>query len=235
MIYYDHLPLDKDILEALGNLSINYVFQPIFRPDGKTVFAWEALMRPTEKTVMELINEYMEADNLHVLEVATLFGAMQAYVLRGYEEKVSVNSFPNDNLRQDEADVFLEYFGNSIRGRMIIENLEYPYFSFETWVAKKESVKFMDNLLAADDFGSGINDMERINIMQPDIVKLDRELISGIDHNPIKQNNVKRLLTDFHSKDILVVAEGVEEQEEFEYMVELGVDLFQGFYLACPE
>ena len=160
MIYYDHLPLDKEILEALGKLSINYVFQPIFYPNGKTVFAWEALMRPTEKTVLELIDEYMQKDELHTLEVATLFGAMQAYILRGYTERVSINSFPNDNLRQDEADAFWEYFGDSIRGSMIIENLEYPYFSYDHWLEKSRSVKSMNNLLAADDFGSGINDME---------------------------------------------------------------------------
>ena len=234
MIYYDHLPLDKEILDALGELSINYVFQPIYYPDGKTVYAWEALMRPTDMTVMDLINEYMEADNLHVLEVATLFGAMQAYILRGYTERVSVNSFPNDCLRQDEADTFWEYFGDSIRNRMIVENLEYPFFSYEIWKEKSRSVKSMGNLLAADDFGSGINDIERIDAMNPDIVKLDRELISGIDHDLVKQNNVTRLVLDFHSKNILVVAEGVEEKEEFDYLVGLGVDLFQGFYLAHP-
>ncbi len=234
MIYYDHLPLDKNILEALGELSINYVFQPIFKADGKTIFAREALMRPTDKNVMDLINEYMESDNLHVLEVATLFGAMQAYTLRGYTERVSVNSFPNDCLRQDEADVFWEYFGDSIRGNMIVENLEYPYFSYDIWKEKYRSVKSMDNLLSADDFGSGINDMERIDVMNPDIVKLDRELISGIDHDPEKQDNVKRLVFEFHSKDMLVVAEGVEEKEEFDYLVSIGVDLFQGFYLARP-
>lgn len=234
MIYYDHLPLDKEILKALGELSINYVFQPVFYPDGKTVYAWEALMRPTDKTVLELINEYMEADNLHVLEVATLFGAMQAYILRGYTERVSVNSFPNDCLRQDEADVFWEYFGDSIRGRMIVENLEYPYFSYDIWQEKSQSIRYMNNLLAADDFGCGINDMERIDLMKPDIVKLDRELISGIDHDPKKQNNVTQLVLDFHSKGLLVVAEGVEEKEEFDYLVGLGVDLFQGYYLARP-
>ena len=234
MIYYDHLPLDKEIIEALRELSINYVFQPIFQPDGKTVFAWEALMRPTEKTVLELINEYIEADNTHVLEVATLFGAMQAYILRGYTERVCVNSFPNDCLRQDEADAFWEYFGDSIRNRMIVENLEYPYFSYEIWLEKSKSVRSMGNLLAADDFGSGINDMERVDVMKPDIVKLDRELISGIDHDCVKQNNVTRLVLDFHSKNMLVVAEGVEEKEEFDYLVGLGVDLFQGYYLARP-
>ena len=234
MIYYDHLPLDKEILKALGELSINYVFQPIFYPDCKTVYAWEALMRPTEKTVLELINEYMDADNLHVLEVATLFGAMQAYILRGYTERISVNSFPNENLRQDEADVLLDYFGDGIRGRMIIENLEYPYFSYDSWMVKSKLARAMKNLIAADDFGNGINDMERIELMKPDIVKLDRELISGIDHDRKKQDNVMHLVLNFHSKGMLVVAEGVEEKEEFDHLAGLGVDLFQGFYLARP-
>ena len=70
----------------------------------------------------------------------------------------------------------------------------------------------MDNLLAADDFGSGINDMERIDLMKPDLVKLDRELISGIDHDPAKQTNVTRIVFDLHSGNMLVVAEGVEEK-----------------------
>lgn len=234
MIFYDHLPLDKDILKALGELSINYVFQPIFLPDGKTVYSWEALMRPDGMTVTELIEDYTKKDKLHVLEVATFFGAMQAYFLRGYDQRVSINSFPSDCMRQEEADVFLEYFGEEIRGRMIIESLEYPYFSKSHWEEKSRSVRYMDNLLSVDDFGSGINDFEKVEIMSPDIVKLDRELISGIDHIIEKQENVKKLVLYFHSKGILVVAEGVEEKEEFEYLAGLGVDLFQGYYLARP-
>ena len=234
MVYYDHLPLDKDILEALGNLHVNYVFQPIFEADGRTVFAYEALMRPEDKTVMELIDEYTDIDKLHILEVATFFGAMQEYFLRGYDEKVSINSFPSDCMKQEEADVFLEYFGEEIRGRMIIENLEYPYFSMEHWREKDRSVRAMDNLLSVDDFGSGVNDLERVDIMSPHIVKLDRELISGIDHKPEKQENIRSLVTEFHNRGIKVVAEGVEEKEEFEYLIGLGVDLYQGYYLARP-
>lgn len=235
MIYYDHLPLDKDIMTALRELSINYVFQPIFLPDGKTVYAWEALMRPTDMTVTDLIAEYAKRDKLHVLEVATFFGAMQAYFLRGYEEKVAINSFPCDCMKQEEADVFLEYFGDDIRGRMIIENLEYPYFSEEHWKEKNRSVRFMENMLAADDFGTGINTLELIEFMSPHVVKLDRELISGIDQIREKQENVKNLVSLFHSKNFLIVAEGIEEKEEFEYLVGLGIDLFQGYYLARPE
>ncbi|MBR4760506.1 MAG: EAL domain-containing protein, partial [Lachnospiraceae bacterium] len=69
-------------------------------------------------------------------------------------------------------------------------------------------------------------------IMKPHIVKLDRELISGIDHFPEKQQNVQDLVLKFHSDGLLVVAEGVEEKEEFDYLVGIGVYLFQGYYLA---
>ena len=234
MISFDHLPLDKDILKALRELSINYVFQPIFLPDGKTVFAWEALMRPTDMTVTDLIADYMKKDKLHVLEVATFFGAMQAFFLRGYEQKVAINSFPSDCMKQEEADAFLDLFGERIRNRMIIENLEYPYFSAERWKEKSRSVRYMDNLLAADDFGTGITNLELIEFMSPHIVKLDRELISGIDHMSEKQRKVKELVSLFHSKGIQVVAEGIEEKEEFEYLLGLGIDLYQGYYLARP-
>ncbi len=234
MIYYDHLPLDKDILKALGELSINYVFQPIFMPDGKTVYAWEALMRPTDMTVTDLIDEYTRRDKLHVLEVATFFGAMQAFFLRGYSQRVSINSFPCDCMAQEEADAFLEYFGEEIRGRMIIENLEYPYFSLEHWKIKSQSVRYMENLLSVDDFGSGINDLKMVEAMSPHIVKLDRTLISGIDHIKEKQDNVSDLVLHFHSKGIMVVAEGIEEKEELDHLIGLGVDLFQGYYLGRP-
>ena len=234
MVYYDHLPLDKEILEALGNLHVNYVFQPIFEADGKTVFAYEALMRPEGKTVMELIDEYADLDKLHILEVATFFGATQEYFLRGYDGKISINSFPSDCMKEEEADVFLEYFGEEVRGRMIVENLEYPYFSMEHWMEKDRSVRAMDNLMSVDDFGSGINDLERVDIMSPHLVKLDRDLISGIDHIPEKQENVKELVTNFHNRGIKVVAEGVEEKEEFDYLTGLGIDLYQGYYLARP-
>ena len=117
---------------------------------------------------------------------------------------------------------------------MIIENLEYPYFSPEHWKEKNRSVRHMDNLLAADDLGNGINTLELIEHMSPHIVKLDRELISGIDHIEEKQETVKDMVRHFHSKGIMVVAEGIEEKEEFEYLVSLGIDLYQGYYLARP-
>jgi len=234
MIYFDDLPLDKEIITALNKYTIDYVFQPIFFPDGKTVYAWEALMRPVGLTVTELVKRCIDLGKTHIMEVATIFGAMQAYQLRGYQEKVSINSFPCECMTQQEADAFLEYYGEEIRGRMIIENLEYPFFDKELYAEKNKSIRAMDNLISIDDFGTGINDMERVELVSPDIVKLDRELISGIHRSPDKQDNVLNLVLYFHSKNMLVVTEGIEEKAEFDYLVGIGVDLFQGYYLARP-
>lgn len=233
MIYYNQLPLGKEILQALSELNIDYVFQPIFYRDGKTVFAREALMRPKNMTVTELIEMYQERDELHTIEVATFFGAMQAYILRGYDEWVSINSFPSDCMEPEEAEVFMDYFGD-IKAKMIIEMLEYPSLSLKCWSIKNESVRAMNNLISLDDYGTGINDIGKVEFLNPDIVKLDRSLISDIDKNEEKQKNCKEAIDKLHEMKKKVVAEGVETKEEFDYLVGLGADYFQGYYLAKP-
>lgn len=233
MIYYDNLPLSKDILDSLSVLEIDYVFQPIFKADGKTIYAREALMRPHGKNVMDLIQEYMDADKLHILEVATFFGACQAYILRGYDERVSINSFPNEVFTEEEARVFMDYFGVD-EDRIIIEMLEYPSFSLDKYMQKKELAKIGQNKISVDDYGTGINDMDRVNEIDPHIVKIDRSLISDIDKDVYKQANVKEIIDLLHDMKKTVVAEGIETKEEFDYLVSLGADLFQGYYLGRP-
>lgn len=234
MIHYEHLALSEEILQALAELNIDYVFQPIYEKDKKTVYAWEALMRPKELSVTDLIAKYQGADKLHIIEVATFFGAMQAYFMRGYTERVAINSFPSDCIEPDEAQVFWDYFGDDIRGRMIIEILEYPYFSLDHWIEKNRSVRSMNNLFSLDDYGSGINDMEKVDFIKPDIVKLDRSMISDIDTDPEKQKKCKECIAILHDYGIKVVAEGIEREEEFNYLVSIGTDLFQGYYLGRP-
>lgn len=234
MIYYDHLPLDKEILEALGELKLDYVFQPIFKADGKTVFAREALMRPADMNVMELIDRYTKLGKLHILEVATFFGAMQAYHLRGYECKICINSFPSEYFTISEQNAFAEYFGE-MDGKGIIEILEYPYISEEAVAAKRVATSRQDLWIAIDDYGTGINNMDVVEMYDTKIVKVDRKLISGIDHIPEKQEKVREIVEQLHSKGLLVLAEGVEEKEEFEYLVKARFDLFQGYYLGRPE
>lgn len=233
MIYFDHLPLSEGILQALSLLEIDYVFQPIFYKDGKTVFAREALMRPHGTTVTELINEYTEIGQLHILEVATLFGAMQAHILRGYTDKVCINSFPSECFTPDEGKAYIDYFGD-LSGQMIVEILEYPSISVEKLMTKKEHAKNNKNMISVDDFGTGLADNEMLRLTNPQIVKLDRSLISDIDTDEEKQENVKELVKTLHSNNYKIVAEGIETRAEFETLVSYDIEYYQGYYLGRP-
>lgn len=234
MIFFEDLPLDAEILDALRELEIDYVFQPIFLPDGKTIYAREALMRPVGKTVTELIDEYTKRNELHILEVATFWGATQAYFLRGYTEKLSVNSFPCECFSTSETQTYVEYFGGD-KNILIIESLEYPYVDETKCLRKRKVAAVGDSQLALDDYGVGLNNMDMVDMLDPQIVKIDRSLLSGIDHDEEKQRHCKEIIEKIHGLGKMVVAEGVETKEEFDCMLLLGADLFQGYYLARPQ
>ena len=87
---------------------------------------------------------------------------------------------------------------------------------------------------ALDDYGVGINDIGLVESLDPQIVKIDRSLLSGIDSNEEKQDNCRNIIETMHKIGKKVVVEGVETKEEFDYLVLLGADLFQGYYLGRP-
>lgn len=87
---------------------------------------------------------------------------------------------------------------------------------------------------AIDDFGAGYASLDLLAQYQPDVVKLDMELIRGIDHLPVKRaivRHVAELLDELGSR---VVREGVETAEECAALQDLGIDLIQGYLLAKP-
>src|SRR5574344_1528594 len=110
-------------------------------------------MRPHDMDVTELIAEYEKQDKLHVLEVATLFGATQAFFIRGCKEYLSVNTFPSEFFSKEEVDAFISYYGRQ-KNAMICESLEYPYLSVEIAQIKRKYADISNNLIAIDDFGT---------------------------------------------------------------------------------
>lgn len=235
MVDYSQVHLGRQMQEELEKLHIRYVFQPIFKRDGKTIFAYEALMRPENTTVDRLIEQYTKEGKLHFLEVATFIGAVQSYLERGYQEYVTINSFPSEGFTEEEKKQFDEMFPD-FRDRAIIEILEYPALCMDDLEGKEKPKQHREDfLLAIDDFGNGNHTtLQSIDIYHPNIVKLARELVNGVNADFEKLLNIENAVEEFHKHGILVVAEGIETWEEFECLKHLGVDLFQGYYLGMP-
>ena len=88
--------------------------------------------------------------------------------------------------------------------------------------------------LALDDVGSGWSGLRQIAELAPDIVKVDRALVSDVDLDPVKAA-VLELLADFTARlGGKLLVEGVERFEEVDFAARLGVALAQGFALGRP-
>ncbi len=89
--------------------------------------------------------------------------------------------------------------------------------------------------IAIDDFGQGFSGLDRIIKIRPDVIKLDRSLISYIDQEEAKLAFVTALVEAAMKTQSVILAEGVERMEELMVLKKIGVDLFQGFLLHKPQ
>lgn len=233
MVDYSIYKFTDHVNQELKKLQVSYAFQPIFDTEKKVV-AHEALMRPENCSIIELITRFEAEEKLHILEVATMFGAFQEYEKRGMSSTVCINSFPTECLTDWENKLFNDTFANS-KANGLIELLEYPEDAVNQWERKKIQLNVENVPFAIDDFGTGINDETAVELYRPSIVKLDRSLIQDIDSDPTKQENCINWVNTFHEKNMLVLAEGIETKKEYDYLYSIGIDYFQGFYLGRPE
>ncbi|MET3803365.1 EAL domain-containing protein (putative c-di-GMP-specific phosphodiesterase class I) [Nakamurella sp. UYEF19] len=88
--------------------------------------------------------------------------------------------------------------------------------------------------LAIDDAGAGYASLYHIIELQPDIVKIDRSIVSGVDRDRSRRSAIRAFVAIAADLGASVVAEGIETVAELDTVRELGVDAGQGYLLAQP-
>jgi len=89
--------------------------------------------------------------------------------------------------------------------------------------------------VAIDDVGSGFASFRHVTRVQPDILKLDRTLVSGIDDDPVRQSLASAIVTFARDVGATVVSEGIESLDELTCLKDLDIRCGQGFYLSRPQ
>ena len=89
-------------------------------------------------------------------------------------------------------------------------------------------------VIAIDDFGAGYAGLTMLAEIQPELLKLNEWLLHGIDNNGPRQTIVKAIYGVCLDLGIDVVAEGVEAEAEFNFLLNFGVILYQGVLFAKP-
>lgn len=118
---------------------------------------------------------------------------------------------------------------------IVIEICESRTNDTEKLVSFVSKYKRKGFLIALDDLGTGFSNLERIPILKPDIIKLDRSLIRNIENETYKQECLKSLVRLANNIGAIVVAEGIETEIEAYIALECGTHLLQGFYFSRPE
>lgn len=120
-------------------------------------------------------------------------------------------------------------------GRLVLELTEHTQPAVQSdFDAALRAARQQGALVAVDDAGTGYSGLAQLLSVRPDIVKLDRELVSGIDADPVKAAMVATIGDLVGRMDAWVLAEGAETLAELDALVGLGVPLVQGFVLARP-
>lgn len=233
--------LRREFLQMLRENSADYHFQPIFSAHTGRVAAYEALMRVKMQllnsplTVMKLAREM---DKLYEVERLTAFKATSTFVMmqnRGRlhrNTKLFLNSIASSSLTDEDVAEFKAQFAELLNN-LVIEITEEEEIDREALERKRRAMGDQ-GALALDDWGSGYSNSNSLLELSPDYIKVDITIICDIDTDADKQQLVKDIVEYAHGRGMKIVAEGIETEAELRKVIELGVDLLQGYFLAKP-
>ena len=240
---YHEKDIELDKLDKFKQLvkrnDFIYNFQPIVDARNGEIFAYECLMRTADDIGLKPLEvlKYAEISNmLYSIEKSTFFNALAFYkenIDKFGGKKIFINSIPSVILPDSELAKLKDMYAD-ISENIVVEILENDDDDDTTIAAFDNLRNILNCNIAVDDYGSGYsNDMKVLN-NNPNFIKIDMSLITSIDTDSKKQLLVSNLIKFGKKYNIKILAEGVETKEELGKVIELGVDLIQGFYTARP-
>jgi len=215
-------------------------FQPIVDVAAKTIFAYEALVRGVGGEGAYSVLSQVADDNRYAFDQECRVKAIEmatALNLPRDGARLSINFMPNA-VYEPRACIRLTLATAMRTGfpldRIIFEFTEDEKLDTNHLLNILRTYRAMGFKTAIDDFGAGYAGLGLLSKFQPDIVKLDMELIRGVDRDQVKQKIVKSMLNLMSDLGIQTICEGVETQDELQTLEDMGVTLIQGYVMARP-
>ncbi len=232
----------EEMNRIIDEERVKYAFHTIISAKTGEIYGYEALMRPQSdifKTPLEFIRIAKTGAKLYEIERLTWFNALRTFrslAERGIADKKSkifINSL-SDCLMGDEDIKLLEQENKDFLDRIVLEILESEQVNDKFMKAKRRLVAKWHAKTALDDFGCGYNNEFALITLEPDLIKIDRSIISGCDSDISRRSIISSLVEHARLHRITVLAEGVETYNEMKTVIECGVDLIQGYYVCRP-
>jgi len=232
------------LAEMIENNKLEIFFQPIVSIKNKKVFAFEALLRGYD-------------DEGQILSPVWLFDQARqeglSLILDQLAHMKAIEKFKNYFDKNEKLLLFLNFESSSIdrdfdiKPCVIEDKLNELGIPFKNIVIEvkedeiynigylKDFCQYYKKLgfnIALDDFGTGNSSFDRLSVIAPSIVKIDRSIVSNIHNNYINTEILKAISKMCEKIGALVMAEGVESHEEVLECMNGGIDIYQGYWFA---
>ena len=216
-------------------------FQPIVDVETDTVFAYEALVRgPAGEPAMTVLDSVDEG-NRYAFDQACRVKAIESAIAAGLMNtpaRLSINFLPNA-VYSPVACIQLTLKTAAACG-MPLDRLIFEFTEGEHMAAPDHVERIIDTYrqmgfgVAIDDFGAGHAGLGLFARFRPDMIKIDMELVRGIDGDSRRRAIVGGIMAMCGELDTLVIAEGIETEAEARTLREIGVRYLQGYLFARP-
>jgi EAL domain-containing protein (putative c-di-GMP-specific phosphodiesterase class I) len=246
-LYDALLPQDGRWCATHGALRLSSHFQPIYSLPHRRPVGYEALVRVQGAGAAELppltffeglssFDEQLHADRLcRLLHVHNYVqqGQTDGWLFLNIHPSVFVHGALRAPLLEQAVDV-VGRLGLPPQ-RIVFEVTEAVLANEDDFEAAVANARETGCLLALDDFGAGHSNFDRVWRVRPEIVKLDRSLLS----RAMGSSQIARVMTQMvsllHECGALVLLEGVETQDEALLALDADIDLVQGYAFGRPQ
>lgn len=215
-------------------------FQPIVDLAAHRVWGYEALVRgPEGQSAFSILDRVTDDIRYRFDQAARVLAIETAGVLFQRQDlKLSINFMPN--AVYEPAACIKKSLAAAKRANFPHRNLMFEFTENERMrdtahvTRIVEAYRRLGFWTALDDFGAGYAGLGLLSKLQPDLIKIDMELLRDIHVSRSKQAIVTGIVGIARILDIHVLAEGVETGDELAVLRSAGISLFQGYHFAKP-
>lgn len=229
----------KNVSKLLNDNLLKYCFQPIVDAITGEIVAYEALMRSAGEIKLSpvaILNHASALGRLMDVErltMSNLLSFLNENSEHFEDKKLFINSIPSCTLPDKDFDVLYSKY-RAIMDKVVVEFTEQTEANHNQLEKILERSKKMGFKIAIDDYGTGYSNISNLLTFMPNCVKIDRSLINNIHEDKRKQHFTKNIIEYAHDNNFSVLAEGVERSEELKTVIDMGIDLIQGYFTAKP-
>lgn len=218
--------------------QFSYAYQPILDVRKHDVFAHEALIRGPAGEPAYSVLSHVNEENRYKFDQACRVKAIQTAAAINLPSRLSINFMPNAIYKPElciRTTLEAARQFNFPIDRIIFETVEGEQVNDGKWLSQVlKEYQRIGFMTAIDDFGAGFAGLNLLADFQPDIIKLDMDLVRGIHGSKPRQAIVRGIASIATELDIMLIAEGVEVLDEYLCLRDLGIDLMQGYLFSKP-